>query len=233
MKKLFTAQSTVGEIVAIFPKASDLFKAYKIDFCCGGNRSLSDVVTEKQLDIETILNKLQSMYEKSLEKVEKNWLEVSYKELIDHIIQTHHQFLLEELPQLTPYVTKVARVHGPTQPHLIQVHQLFHELKIELEQHLMKEEKDVFPLIIQFETSPTKENEQIMKQAIEELTAEHERAGDIIKRIREVTNDFTLPVDACGTYRLVYNRLEALENDLFTHIHLENNILFPRILHGK
>lgn len=233
MKKLFTAQSTVGEIVAIFPKASDLFRAYKIDFCCGGSRSLSDVVTEKQLDIETILNKLQSMYEKSLEKVEKNWLEVSHKELIDHIIQTHHQFLLEELPQLTPYVTKVARVHGPKQPHLIQVHQLFHELKIELEQHLMKEEKDVFPLIIQFETSPTKENEQIMKQAIEELTAEHERAGDIIKRIREVTNDFTLPVDACGTYRLVYNRLEALENDLFTHIHLENNILFPRILHGK
>ncbi|EMT45762.1 iron-sulfur cluster repair di-iron protein [Anoxybacillus flavithermus] len=230
MEKIFTAQSTVGEIVALFPKASDLFKTYKIDFCCGGNRPLCDVLTEKQLEVDVILQQLQSMYEKSLEKVEKNWLDVPHTELIEHIIQTHHQFLLEELPKLTPYVTKVARVHGPTQPHLIQVHQLFHELKIELEQHLMKEEKDVFPLIIQFEKHPTEENRQMMIRAIEELMAEHEHAGDIIKNIREITNDFTPPVDACGTYRLVYNRLEALEDDLFTHIHLENNILFPRIL---
>ncbi|MGG3955791.1 iron-sulfur cluster repair di-iron protein [Bhargavaea massiliensis] len=230
MENIFNAQSTVGEIVAMFPKASDLFKAYKIDFCCGGNRSLSEVLAEKQLDIETILSELQSMYEKSLEKVEKNWMEASYTNLIEHIVQKHHHFLMEELPQLSPYVTKVARVHGPTQPHLVEVHKLFNELKTELEQHLMKEETKAFPLIIQFEQYPTKENEQAMREVIEELVTEHDTAGDIIKEIRKITNDFTPPFDACGTYRLVYNRLEALEEDLFTHIHLENNILFPRIL---
>lgn len=230
METMFTAQSTVGEIVAMFPKASDLFKTYKIDFCCGGNRSLAEALAEKNLPIEDILHQLQTMYQQSLEKVEKNWLEASYTELIDHIIQKHHRFLMEELPQLSPYVTKVLRVHGPEQPHLVQVHKLFNDLKTELEQHLMKEETKAFPLIIQFEQHPTKENEQAMKQVIEELVAEHDTAGDIIKEIRQITNDFTPPFDACGTYRLVYNRLEALEEDLFTHIHLENNILFPRIL---
>lgn len=230
METMFTAQSTVGEIVAMFPKASDLFKTYKIDFCCGGNRPLAEALAEKNVPVEDILQKLQTMYEQSLEKVEKNWLEASYTELIDHIIQKHHRFLMEELPQLSPYVTKVLRVHGPEQPHLVQVHKLFNELKTELEQHLMKEETKAFPLIIQFEQHPTKENEQAMKQVIEELVAEHDTAGDIIKEIRQITNDFTPPFDACGTYRLVYNRLEALEEDLFTHIHLENNILFPRIL---
>jgi len=230
MEKMFTAQSTLGEIVAVFPKASDLFKTYKIDFCCGGNRLLAEALAEKNLLVEDILQQLQTMYEQSLEKVEKNWLEASYTELIDHIIQKHHRFLMEELPQLSPYVTKVLRVHGPEQPHLVQVHKLFNELKTELEQHLMKEETKAFPLIIQFEQHPTKENEQAMKQVIEELVAEHDTAGDIIKEIRQITNDFTPPFDACGTYRLVYNRLEALEEDLFTHIHLENNILFPRIL---
>jgi len=188
------------------------------------------VLAEKQLDIETILSELQSLYEKSLEKVEKNWMEASYTELIDHIIQKHHRFLMEELPQLSPYVTKVLRVHGPEQPHLVQVHKLFNDLKADLEQHLMKEETKAFPLIIQFEQNPTKENEQAMREVIEELVTEHDTAGDIIKEIRKITNDFTPPFDACGTYRLVYNRLEALEEDLFTHIHLENNILFPRIL---
>lgn len=230
MENIFNAQSTVGEIVAMFPKASDLFKTYKIDFCCGGNRSLAEALAEKNVPVEDVLHQLQTMYQQSLEKVEKNWLEASYTELIDHIIQKHHRFLMEELPQLSPYVTKVLRVHGPEQPHLVQVHKLFNDLKTELEQHLMKEETKAFPLIIQFEQNPTKENEQAMREVIEELVTEHDTAGDIIKEIRQITNDFTPPFDACGTYRLVYNRLEALEEDLFTHIHLENNILFPRIL---
>lgn len=230
MEKMFTAQSTVGEIVAVFPKASDLFKMYKIDFCCGGNRPLAEALAEKNLLVEDILQQLQTLYQQSLQKVEKNWLEASYTELIDHIIQKHHRFLMEELPQLSPYVTKILRVHGPEQPHLIQVNKLFNDLKTELEQHLIKEETKAFPLIVQFEQHPTKENEQAMKQVIEELVAEHDTAGDIIKKIREITNDLTPPLDACGTYRLVYSRLEALEEDLFTHIHLENNILFPRIL---
>jgi regulator of cell morphogenesis and NO signaling len=233
MEKVFTEQSTVGEIVAVFPKSSDLFKTYKIDFCCGGNRALQEVLTERNLPVEDILQQLNTMYQQSLEKVEKNWLQASYTELIDHIIQRHHRYLAEELPQLSPYVTKVLRVHGAEHPHLVKVHKLFNELKTELEQHMMKEETKAFPLILQFDQHPTSENEKAMKQVIQELVSEHDAAGDIIKEIREITNDFTPPADACGTYRLVYNRLEALESDLFEHIHLENNILFPRILEDK
>jgi regulator of cell morphogenesis and NO signaling len=231
MEKRFTEQSIIGDIVAQFPKASDLFKSYRIDFCCGGQRPLKEAIQERNLDGKAILEQLNTLYAQSLEKDEKNWSEASYNELIDHIIQKHHRYLAEELPNLSPYVTKVLRVHGAHHPHLAQVHKLFNELKTELEQHTIKEETHAFPLILQFEETPTPENREMMKQAIRELINEHDVAGDIIKTIREITNDFTPPEDACRTYRLVYNRLEALEEDLLEHIHLENNILFPRVLH--
>ncbi|MED4989944.1 MULTISPECIES: iron-sulfur cluster repair di-iron protein [Parageobacillus] len=231
MEKRFTEQSIIGDIVAQFPKASDIFKAYKIDFCCGGQRPLKEAIQERNLDGKAILEQLNTLYAQSLEKDEKNWSEASYSELIDHIIQKHHRYLAEELPNLSPYVTKVLRVHGVHHPHLAQIHKLFNELKTELEQHTIKEETHAFPLILQFEETPTPENRETMKQAIRELINEHDVAGDIIKTIREITNDFTPPEDACRTYHLVYNRLEALEEDLLEHIHLENNILFPRVLH--
>lgn len=231
MEKRFTEQSIIGDIVAQFPKASDIFKSYKIDFCCNGQRPLKEAIQERNLDGEAILEQLNTLYTQSLEKDEKNWSEVSYSELIDHIIQKHHRYLAEELPKLSPYVTKVLRVHGADHPHLVQVHKLFNALKTELEQHTIKEETYAFPLILQFEKTPTPENSETMKQAIRELVDEHDVAGDMIKTIREITNDFPPPEDACRTYRLVYNRLEALEENLLEHIHLENNILFPRILH--
>lgn len=230
MEKRFTEQSLIGDIVAQFPKASDIFRSYKIDFCCGGQRTLKEASEERNLDGEAILEQLNALYSQSLEKEGKNWLEASYSELIDHIIAKHHRYLAEELPQLSPYVTKVLRVHGANHPHLAQVHKLFNELKTELEQHTIKEETYAFPLILRFAKTPTPDNKEMTKQAVSELVDEHDCAGDIIKTIREMTNDFTPPEDACRTYRLVYDRLEALEKDLFEHIHLENNILFPRVL---
>jgi regulator of cell morphogenesis and NO signaling len=230
MKTIFTENTTVGEIVAMLPKASDVFKKNKIDFCCGGDRSLKEAADKRGVAIEELMSQLQDLYAATDEKTEKNWLTATYSELIDHIINKHHRYLLEELPNLSPYVTKVMRVHGGNHPHLIKIHKLFNELKTELEQHLWKEESEVFPLISQFEKQPTSENEQKMKKMIADLTNEHDKTGDIIKEIRRITNDYTLPDGACRTYQLVYNRLEALESDLFEHIHLENNVLFPRIL---
>ncbi|MGG3681683.1 iron-sulfur cluster repair di-iron protein [Aeribacillus composti] len=230
MKTIFTENTTVGEIVAMLPKASDVFKKNKIDFCCGGDRSLKEAADKRGVAIEELMSQLQDLYAATDEKTEKNWLTATYSELIDHIINKHHRYLLEEMPNLSPYVTKVMRVHGGNHPHLIKVHKLFNELKTELEQHLWKEESEVFPLISQFEKQPTSENEQKMKKMIADLTNEHDKTGDIIKEIRRITNDYTLPNGACRTYQLVYNRLEALESDLFEHIHLENNVLFPRIL---
>ncbi|PEY38964.1 iron-sulfur cluster repair di-iron protein [Bacillus cereus] len=232
MKHIFTENSVIGDIVTQFPKASDLFKSYRIDFCCGGNRPIIDAINERNLSAEEILTKLNTLYHetKQLNESEIDWKTASYSELIDYIVNKHHRYLNEELPLLSPYVTKVLRVHGAGQPHLAQIHKLFHELKTELEQHLIKEETEDFPLILAFEQNPTDENYMKLRKVVDELENEHNHAGDIIKELRKVTNDFTPPVGACRTYRLVYQRLEALESDLFEHIHLENNVLFPRAI---
>ncbi|MDP5273008.1 iron-sulfur cluster repair di-iron protein [Chengkuizengella axinellae] len=235
METTFHGQTAVGEIVTKFPKSADLFKKYKIDFCCGGDQKLIKAVENKNVELDDLLNTLNKSYEEMIiaKETVQDWTSFSYTDLINHIINTHHRYLNEELPQLSPYVTKVLRVHGADQKHLVKVHSLFHQLKTELEQHTIKEENEVFPLILGFEKDPSEEKLKTLQKAIIELEDEHDGAGNFIKELREITNDFTPPADACGTYRLVYQRLEALESDIFQHVHLENNILFPRILNHK
>ncbi|WP_332698483.1 iron-sulfur cluster repair di-iron protein [Halalkalibacter lacteus] len=230
MEQTFTETSVIGEIVTKFPKASDLFKSYRIDFCCGGNRPLIEAINERSLSAEEVLTNLNTLYQEitALNDSRIEWERASYSELIDYIINKHHRYINEELPLLSPYVTKVLRVHGAGQPHLAQIHRLFHELRVELEQHLIKEETVDFPLILEVEQNRTEENYKKLQKVVDELENEHSHAGNILKELRDVTNDFTPPEGACGTYRLVYQRLEDLESDLFQHIHLENNVLFPR-----
>ncbi|SFI06316.1 MULTISPECIES: iron-sulfur cluster repair di-iron protein [unclassified Bacillus (in: firmicutes)] len=232
MEHVFTETSVIGDIVTKFPKASDLFKSYRIDFCCGGNRPLIDAIRERNLSVEDVITNLNTLYyeTKLLNESKIDWTIASYSELIDYIVNKHHRYLNEELPQLSPYVTKVLRVHGSAQPHLAKIYKLFHELKTELEQHIIKEETEDFPLILAFEQNPTDENYTKLRKVVGLLESEHSHAGDILKELRNITNDFTPPEGACGTYRLVYQRLAVLESDLFQHIHLENNILFPRAI---
>ncbi|MFX3623422.1 MAG: iron-sulfur cluster repair di-iron protein [Ectobacillus sp.] len=231
METAFTKQSSVGDIVTVFPKASDIFKASRIDFCCGGNKTLEEATEGKAVSCDELLVKLNTLYAQyQAADSDRNWNEAAFSEIIDHIIHTHHKYLNEELPQLSPYVTKVLRVHGDDQPHLAQVHSLFNQLKTELEQHTIKEEMQVFPLIVQYEQLPTEENLQKATAALEELEKEHDAAGDIMKTLRDITHDFTPPLGACRTYQMVYKRLEELENDLFQHVHLENNVLFKRLM---
>jgi regulator of cell morphogenesis and NO signaling len=230
MTQTFTESSIIGNIVTEFPKASDFFKANRIDFCCGGNRPLIEAIEERNLSAEEILSELNALYDeaKKLSESTIDWNQASSNELIQYIVGKHHRYLNEELPKLSPYVTKVLRVHGAQHPHLAQIHKLFHQLKTELEQHTIKEETEDFPALIAFEEKPTSVNKEKVLTILSALEDEHQHAGDLIKEIRKVTNDFTPPPGACGTYRLVYQRLEELESDLFEHIHLENNILFPR-----
>lgn len=225
-----TSTMNVGDIVTQFPQAADLFKKYRIDFCCGGNRPLIDVIKEKSLNEESILEEINSAYSKmqSMNTNTTNWQDASDSEIIDNVIQKHHAFLTEELPQLSQFVTKVYRVHGMSHPHLADVYNKFHDLKKELMEHLIKEEQIVFPLIKEYENDPSDEILNKVKEAITELEAEHDKAGDLLKQIRDLTNDYTLPPGACMTYTLTYQRLEALESDMFEHVHKENNILFPR-----
>lgn len=231
----FTKTSIVGEIVTTFPQASDLFKKHRIDFCCGGDKTIEIATQTKKISPDELLKLLNEQYilYKSKNNESTNWSEANFSILIDHIIQKHHRYIQEELPQLSPYVTKVFRVHGQTESHLSTVHRLFHELKLELEQHIIKEETLVFPLIKKYEQNSTQENLILAIERLEELEQEHDGAGDLIKELRIITNDFTPPEHACRTYRMVYNRLEDFESDLFQHVHLENNILFKRLLSLK
>ncbi|TWD93663.1 regulator of cell morphogenesis and NO signaling [Neobacillus bataviensis] len=226
-----TANSLVRDIVNELPKASDIFKKNRIDFCCGGNIPLSQAAEQNGLKVNNIIEELKDVFEK-YENTEKNvdvWTDSDSYTIINHVINNYHRVSEEELTMLSPYVTKVSRVHGEHHPELIKMNELFYEFKKELLEHMAKEEEIVFPLIKQLADGTAPHPEEAIKMIVE-LEKEHDHAGEILRQIRAVTSDFALPADACGTYRLVYARLEALEGLTFMHVHLENNILFPRFL---
>lgn len=225
----FNTSQSVGEIVSIMPKASEVFKEFNIDFCCGGHRSLAEVIKEQNVDEEQLFRKLDTAYIQS-ESISNrtNFMDMSSTDLIDYIINTHHVFLNRILPELSELTTKILKVHGSNHPELFKVHKLFHNLKTELEQHLIKEEEILFPVIKEYDAHPSKEQMNRISTTMKETEDEHEAAGDILKELRKVTKDYSVPKDGCNTYFKTFDKLQQLEADLFEHIHLENNILFRR-----
>lgn len=232
MEKMFSLDQKIGDIVVKFPRAMDILKKYKIDFCCGGNRALKEAVNEKKLNGEEITSEINEEFNKYVieETKERDWNIEPYSKLIDHVVNSHHSYLNEALPRLSELTTKILRVHGANHSELMKVHRLLHSLKMEMEEHLIKEEEIVFPLIIKYENAGDK---KILKDAVEkiiELEKEHEGAGTILKELREITKDYEVPEDACNSYKMTYKLLQELEDDTFRHIHLENNIMFPRLM---
>jgi regulator of cell morphogenesis and NO signaling len=231
MSFLFTSDTLVKDIVNEFPKSSDVFKKHRIDFCCGGNIALDKAAAQSDTNMETLQAELNMVIEKS-KSGETNlevWTDSDSNTIIDHIISNYHNPLREEFSMLSPYVTKVSRVHGDNHPELLKVNELYNAFKKELLEHMAKEEEVVFPLIKQLEADAVPNREEAINMIIE-LEKEHDAAGDILKELRTITADYELPFDACGTYTLVYQRLEMMESETFMHVHLENNILFPRYL---
>jgi len=225
----FSGSQTLGSIVSIMPKASDIFKEYRIDFCCGGNRPLQEAIREHGLDEMEVLRRLDKVHEE-LQKSSSE--QVDFKtmlpgDLIDYIVNTHHSYLKTELPTISEYVNTILKVHGKNHGDvLFKLHKLFHSLKADLEQHLIKEEEILFPMIKEYDRKPSLEMVGRIASTIKELEDEHEGAGGILKELRVVTGNYTLPEDGCRTYGITFQKLEELESDLFQHIHLENNILF-------
>ncbi|WP_054954907.1 iron-sulfur cluster repair di-iron protein [Paenibacillus dakarensis] len=225
-----TLHTLVADIVTAIPETADLFRKLRIDFCCGGKIPLEEAARNLNLDGEQVLSKILYIEQKHKDYAEHQpAAELDEKELINHIQQKHHAYLREELPQLTPYITKVARVHGENHPHLLRVQEIYGLLKRELLEHTEDEDQIVFPLIMHFADHPTAEAAEALKPHVMELEGEHEHAGDLLKELRKITCDFEPPAGACGTYRLVYQRLAQLEKDTFEHIHLENNVLFEKV----
>lgn len=217
----------VGDIVTNYPKTAEVFKQYRIDFCCGGNKSLLQVIRDQDIEEEILLKSL-SEAAVSAKSEDTNWSELSTVELIDYIIRIHHGYLKSELPQLSEYVKKVARVHGPHHPALFQVYQWYEALRSDMEHHMEKEEQEAFPAVIAYENDPTEGKRERLLAILDTLEHEHEGSGDLLKQIREITGGYKLPEDACTTFQLTFLKLKELESDMFQHIHLENNVLFKR-----
>ena len=224
-----TKELTIGEIVANDFRAASVFKEVGIDFCCGGNTTIQQACNEKKVDqtyIETELKKLQDLPINP----SQNFNEWELDFLCDYIVNSHHKYVFKTLPQLVSYTQKIASVHGGKHPELIMVANLFEKLNVELLQHLRKEEEVLFPAIKNAIANNSAEAKAAIIAEIAHMSEEHEFAGWSMDKINEITQGYTLPADACNTYEVTFKLLRQFEDDLHVHVHLENNILYPKAL---
>jgi len=223
------------EIVSSNFKTAEVFEKYNIDFCCNGNRKLQDVLTERNINSEEILNELIKIFDKEVPSNE-NFIEWNLIDLVNHIVNVHHSFVRDSIPKIKMHLEKVNAQHGEKYSYLYEVKSLFEKISIELENHMMKEEKVLFPLIKylidteKFNERPKTQGYGSIKNPIRQMELEHDNAGNIMHTIRKITNNYSLPEDACTTFSLTYDELKYFEKDLHIHIHLENNILFPKAI---
>ncbi len=228
------ATRTVGELAAQCPGATREFEKLGIDYCCGGTRTLGEACAEAKITVEQALARLQAGLAATQTKDERNWRAASLAELIGHINSSHHAFIRSESPRIESLTAKVVGVHGTGHPELLQVQTIFSDLAEELSVHLMKEEQILFPYVTRMEEAAFAGEPAppamfgTVVNPVRMMMQEHDGAGDALRKLRQVTNDYALPAEACISYTTLYDALQAFEADLHQHIHLENNILFPR-----
>lgn len=225
---------TLAQIVTGNYRTAAVFEKYHLDFCCKGKRSLEQACEEKRLNVAELLSELELTSLHGTGTV-INFEELSLSKLVDHIVMHHHQYVKNEMPLIAMYLQKIAAKHGSRHPEMLKVFEIFISLKEEMEMHMQKEEQILFPRIKAAENLAGEENGQHTNQSflqapIHMMEEEHDDAGEAMAAIRELTNDYTLPADACTTYKLSFAALAAFEMDLHHHVHLENNILFPKAL---
>jgi regulator of cell morphogenesis and NO signaling len=221
--------TTVGELVTARPHRSRVFEELGIDYCCGGRKPLEQACQARGLDLQHVLARLEEADREPV-KDSRNWMQASMTELADHIEQTHHLYLRNELPRLTELTGKVRQVHSANHPETAEVERVVLALRSELESHMLKEEQILFPIIRELEATDTATTFHCgsVNNPIRVMEHEHDNAGHALSKLRELTNGYAAPDDACGTYRAMLDALQQLERDLHVHIHKENNILFPR-----
>lgn len=232
MERIININQKLGEVVSIFPGSSEIFNELKIDYCCGGHDTLGAALKEKGLNSDVIVEKLNDEYDKFIKSNAeyRDWRKEKPTELMRHIEQTHHDFTKKELREIDALLFKVLKVHfSHHAEELLKVHRLFGALKTELEEHLVKEEENLFPLIRGYENTKNEKYKEAIEKFIKETEDEHDAAGDILKEMEQITRDFKAPEGACTTFKLVYDKLHNLEKDLFIHIYLENSVLFNMI----
>lgn len=232
MENKLNSNQKLGEIVSIFPNSTEIFNKYKIDYCCGGHDTLGEALKAKDLETSLIIDNLNEAYEEFIKEDTsyKDWRKETPTSLIDHILSSHHEFTKKQLREIDPLLFKVLKVHFTHHgEELLKVHKLFGALKTELEEHLIKEEEQLFPLIEEWSSTKSKDIFDQIKLFIATTENEHDAAGNILKELEKITRDFEAPEGACTSFKLVYTKLHELEKDLFTHIYLENSVLFDMI----
>jgi regulator of cell morphogenesis and NO signaling len=230
-----TVEKSVGQLVVERPSRARVFERLGIDYCCGGNRLLEHVCRDKHLEVAKVLGELQDEQLGTGVPQERDWSSASLTDLCDHIEQTHHAFLKQELPRLDRLTRKIATVHGDRESSLRDVQLIFHAFKDELMAHMAKEEEILFPLCRRLDRADLLASEPLgsgggIVRPIEVMIREHEHAGDALAQIRSLTGGYACPPEACNTYRVTFAGLEQLERDLHQHVHKENNILFPEAI---
>ena len=232
---MITTGTTVREVATELPQSTRIFEALKIDYCCGGNKPLSEACASAGVDVDAVMEMLSKVTQTGSENAgTMDFQNASIPELTTHIVDTHHVFTKSELERLETLTAKVIGVHGANHPELIRLGELFKLLSDDLKPHMFKEEHILFPYILAMVRA--NENNQArpfapfgtVNNPIRMMMREHDNAGEIMREVRALTSDYHAPADACISYQTLYQALENLEKDLHQHIHLENNILFPK-----
>ncbi|HAR6298690.1 TPA: iron-sulfur cluster repair di-iron protein ScdA [Staphylococcus pseudintermedius] len=222
---MIATQDKVADIVTHYPKTADVFRKHGIDFCCGGQISLEEAVSNHpKLSLTPLLQELEDASQQQDEGMQPQYLSVP--SLIQYIQARYHDTLREEFKQLTPYVTKLSRVHGPNHPNLVTLKSTFDAFKSAMLTHTDEEDQNAFPKLVRSANGETVED---IDAVVQSLVDDHDEAGALLQQMRELTHDFQPPAEACGTWRLVYDRIAHLERETHAHVHLENHVLFPKI----
>ena len=229
MEKLIYSDKMLGDIVADDFRTAEVFKNAGIDFCCGGKKTLKQACEEKALNLEAIVQQIEEQQTLPISNAQ-NFKDWPLDFLCDYIVNFHHKYVFKTLPELVFYTRKIADVHGDNHPELQEVASLFGQINSELLQHLRNEEEILFPAIKQLLKHGNDEARNIVKSEITRMNGEHEFAGGAMDKINEITGGYQVPADGCNTYMVSFKLLKQFEDDLHIHVHLENNILFPKAL---
>ena len=224
---------TVGDLAVEVPNSIRIFEAWKIDYCCGGKMPLEDACAKAGKSVDAFVAALGTLADVPA-GTERDWAGRSLTQLAASIVATYHNYTREELQTLDPLAAKVYSVHGERRPELAEVLTLVRELATDLLPHMLKEEQVLFPYVDQMEkaveghlTAPTPFFGTV-KNPVKKMMLEHDRVGDMLARLRLITEDFTPPESACFSYRELYRRLTDFESKTHEHVHIENNLYFPR-----
>lgn len=229
-----TSETRIGELVAQDYRTALVFKKHKIDFCCQGGRTIKEACEKKELNENQVLEELENIYT-AIAPI-NNFQDFQLDDLVDYIEDNHHQYVSQAIPVIQQYLDKVCKVHGAHRPELFQIHELFSQSAEELSHHMMKEELVLFPFVKRM-AQAQRDNEKLelpgygsVENPIAMMKHEHNTEGERFRKIAEISNDYQPPAEACNTYRVVFALLKEFEEDLHKHIHLENNILFPKAI---